>query len=128
MDEQKNKIIEYHRYKRMQKEEEDKKKSEEKKRVEQISLHRKQIQEEQQKKIYEYNKKKKETEILLGMHLNHSSEFNTDRMYSPQSLKLINDFASKEIKRMANKKNISKPNSPKKLIEIPQTKSEQKEE
>ena len=110
----------------MQKEELVLKEKEEKKKLQQLNLQRKQVQEEQQKKIYEYNKKKKETEILLGMHLNHNSEFNTDRMYSPQSLKLINDFAVKEIKKMTHKKNKSKPNSPQKLVEIVQTKSTEK--
>lgn len=103
------------------------KNNEEKKKLQQLISQRKLIQEEQQIQIQKYNMKKKETEILLGMHLNHSSDFNTDRMYSPQNLKLINDFAVKEIKRMTNKRIMSKPNSPKKMIEIPQTKIEAKE-
>ena len=64
-------------------------------------------------------RRNKETEILLGMHLNHNSDCNTDRMYSPKNLKLINDFAVKEIKKMAQKKHKSKPNSPqnKKIVQ-----------
>jgi len=69
---------------------EHKKKIEQEKRLRRINKQRREYYESQRRRIDEYNRKKKETEFLLGMHLNQSDGFNAGRLYSPQSDNGIN--------------------------------------
>lgn len=75
----------------MQKELEQKKASEETKKLKELEDQKKEYFEAQKKKIEEYNKKKREAEVMLGMHMNHSATAKLDRLYSPQTLKVIKD-------------------------------------
>lgn len=70
---------------------EQKKVREETKKLKEQHEQKKEYFEEQKKKIEQYNKKKREAEVMLGMHMDHTANDKLDRIYSPQSLKLIRD-------------------------------------
>ena len=83
---------------------------EQQKRIRQNNQQRRHYYESQKRKIVEYNRKKKETEVLLGMHLNETPGLKFGRLYSPNSSNLINKSAEKIIDNPNSQTKIYKPN------------------